>query len=252
VKALLRNAIRASGYEIARANRFGVKPLKDIRKIFGTQIPRTVFDVGANEGQTAIEFAKEFPGATIYSFEPFGNAFCELQRVAARLPQITPVQSALGQTIGSQTLFLNAASVTNSLLPNAPEAAIFQPEGMALPAGSTTVPVSTVDDYCRQHGIQWIDVLKTDTQGYDLSVLVGAEQLIAAQKVSAIFVELLFAPLYSGQSNFQDIYAHLWGRGFKLVNFYSVSWNEQNYASWCDGLFVHPDALALASSKPQR
>ena len=43
-------------------------------------------------------------------------------------------------------------------------------------ADTTEVPVrvETLDGYCERHGIDSIDLLKVDTQGYDLNVLKGA------------------------------------------------------------------------------
>ncbi len=249
IKGLIRKILRSCGYQIGPLNRFGSDPLVDIRKIFGDNPPSVMFDVGANEGQTASEYASAFPNAKIYSFEPFGQAFSKLNEVALHFPGITPVQCALGETIGSKELYLNVSSATNSLLQNAPQSGSFQPKGMAVPIGSTTVPVCTVDEYCKKQGIERIDVLKTDTQGYDLSVLRGADQMIAEQRIGVVFSEMLFTPLYSGQAQFQDLYIHLLNCGFRLVNLHSVCWNEQNYASWCDGLFVHPEAIARRLSK---
>ena len=157
--------------------------------------------------------------------------------------------SLLGERIANQTFFLNAASVTNSLLPNAPGAFSFHPESMAAPRNETTVSVSTIDTYSQEHSIHWIDILKTDTQGYDLCVFRGAETLLAESRVAVILTEVLFAHLYSGQAYFEDIYIHLLHRGFRLVGLYSVSWNSQHYASWGDALFVHPEAVARRRAK---
>jgi FkbM family methyltransferase len=244
VKTLIKKLLRLKGYEIARLNRFGRHPLVDIRRIFSGHTPRVIFDVGANEGQTATQFATLFPEAVIYSFEPFHDAFTQLQKAAVKYPRIHPVETALGDKIGDQTLCVNAASVTNSLLANSPEAPDFQPNGMADSRGTATVRVSTADDYCRAHQIPSIDILKIDTQGYDLTVLRGAEQLITENRVAVILVEVLFASLYLGQAYFHQIYDYLWHHGFRLVNLYDVAINERTYASWCDAIFVHPGTFS--------
>lgn len=244
MKKFIRSLLRSKGYEITQLNRFGRDPLADIRRIFAERQPQVIFDVGANEGQTAIEFAAVFPDAIIHSFEPFHGAFEQLQKVALKHPRIQPVESALGDAIGDRTLCLNTASVTNSLLPNAPEASRFQPGGMADARGAATIRVSTVDEYCRQSQVPLIDLLKIDTQGYELTVLRGAEQVISGKQVAVIFAEVLFTPLYLGQAFFHEVYDHLWQHGFRLVNLYNLAINDQTYTSWCDALFIHPDALA--------
>ena len=86
----------------------------------------------------------------------------------------------------------------------------------------------------------FIDLLKMDTQGYELHVLAGAEQTIRANNIAVVYSEVLFVPLYKGQAYFPEVYEHLVSRGFGLVNFYDTHYNDDGYLSWCDALFVHP------------
>lgn len=239
----MQRLFRILGYEVARLDRFGKDPVADIGRLFNGRALEVIFDVGANEGQTSEQFAAAFPRAVVYSFEPFEPSFEKLSALAEGSVQVRPVRCALGDVEAEMKLHVNSASVTNSLLPNAPEAEEFQPAGMAREITSVTTRVSTVDAQCESAGVPFIDVLKTDTQGYDLHVLRGAERMIRGENVAVVLAEVLFAPLYSGQSYFHDIYAHLWARGFRLVTLYGVALNENGYASWCDALFVHPQAV---------
>jgi len=45
------------------------------------------------------------------------------------------------------------------------------------------IELSTVDKYCLQHEIPSIDLLKSDTQGFDLEVIKGAQRLLDAKKI---------------------------------------------------------------------
>ena len=245
MKRLIRTLLRLGGYQLVRTSRFGAKPWQDVNTAFAGHPLRTVFDVGANTGQTSVEFLHCFPHATIHSFEPFRDAFDKLTQAAAGQVRIKPVQSALGEAVGERVLYMNAESATNSLLPNAPEADHFQPKGFATAKGTTTIAISTVDAYCAQQSIDCIDLLKMDTQGYELKVLQGAERMLTGGKVAAVFSEVLFAPIYQNQTYFHDVYNHLWALGFRLVNLYGVEMNPQKYSSWCDALFVHPEVLRL-------
>src|SRR5690606_3668734 len=47
----------------------------DLRRLAPGFRARMIFDVGANKGQTAVEFLSAFPGATIHSFEPVLRTF---------------------------------------------------------------------------------------------------------------------------------------------------------------------------------
>jgi tRNA1(Val) A37 N6-methylase TrmN6 len=51
----------------------------DLKRILDGNQLQTVFDVGANVGQTALYFNKHFPNANIYSFEPVKGTFGTLE-----------------------------------------------------------------------------------------------------------------------------------------------------------------------------
>jgi hypothetical protein len=127
--------------------------------------------------------------------------------------------------------------VTNSLLPNAPEADLSQPASFATPTGQSIVCITTLDDFCAERGISRIDFLKVDSQGYDLRILQGARRQLSEHRVSFIVVEMLFAPLYSGQAHFHEIYEFLTGLGYQLVGLYAVHRSEAGVILWCDALF---------------
>jgi len=144
---------------------------------------------------------------------------------------------------GVQTLHVNSASVTNSLLPPGPGSEIFQPKGSAATLRTEAIKVSTVDEYCGSEKIDFIDLLKIDTQGYDLRVIQGANRMMGHCGIAAVLVEIIFVPLYAGQSSFEEIYRALSKHGFKFVSLYGVNFSEDRYASWADALFIQPDAL---------
>lgn len=254
MKQLIKYLLRRCGFEIVRSKRFGAIPWQDISAMFEGLPLKTVFDVGANTGQTSLEFLHRFPSASIHSFEPYLAAFDKLHQATSGYSRIKPIQSALGESAGQQVLYVNSESATNSLLPNAIEADRYQPKGSADPKGTASIAITTVDDYCKQESIPHIDLLKMDTQGYELKVLQGADHMLASGNISAIYSEVLFAPLYRNQAYFHDIYGHLYARGFRLVNLYGIVLNRQKFASWCDALFVHPEVLRynLANLRDRR
>lgn len=235
-KTLLRRVARSLGFDVSRATAFGKNPFVDISKL-ATVVPRLGFDVGANEGQTACELRRIFPGAKIYCFEPFEAAFRTLQQKLSGDPNICLEQVAMGDRKGEATLYENAESVTNSLLPNAPEAHASQPADYAIPTGQSTVAITTLDDFCAERQIPHLDFLKIDSQGYDLHILQGARKHLAERRISFIVVEMLFAPLYSGQAYFHEIYGFLTGFGYQLVGLYAIQRSPAGDILWCDALF---------------
>jgi FkbM family methyltransferase len=249
VKEIIRKILRSQGYDICRRDRFGTDLNGDLRTIFGLCPVKVLFDVGANEGQTAVEFAKAFPKAAIHSFEPFSSSFDVLTRVTRPFHNIKPVKIAFGDVSAPQTLFVNKCSPTNSLLRTSPEAEAYTSNVDMTAIGVTTIEVETLDDYCAKCHIELIDVLKLDVQGYERRVLQGGEQMLSRGKVAVILTEVLFAQLYEGQSYFQDLYADLWKYGFRLANIYNPSVNNRHFISWCDALFVNPEVMAACQVK---
>lgn len=241
---MLHKFARSRGCDVLPQDRFGADMTRDFVRMYGKRPVEMIFDVGANEGQTAVELARAFPRAAVHSFEPFNQAFEALQRAAQPFKNIKPVNLALGDAPSSQTLFVNKSSPTNSLLPMSAEAAAFVPGIEMAATGTVQIQVATLDDYCAREKIAFIDLLKMDVQGYEQHVLKGGNGMLSGEKVAAVFTEVLFAPLYDGQAYFQDLYADLWKGGFRLVQLYNPALNGQRFLSWCDALFVHPEALS--------
>ncbi len=235
-KTVLRRAARSIGFDVSRTTSFGKDAFVDIRAL-ATAVPRLGFDVGANEGQTAGELRRIFPGAKIYCFEPYEAAFRTLRQKLGGDANICLERIALGDHKGEATLYENAESVTNSLLPNAPEAHASQPASYAIPTGQSTVAITTLDDFCGERAIPHLDFLKIDSQGYDLRILQGARKHLAEHRISFVVVEMLFAPLYAGQAHFHEIYGFLTGFGYQLVGLYAIHRSPAGAILWCDALF---------------
>ncbi len=52
-----------------------------------------------------------------------------------------------------------------------------------------TVDCLTIDKYCRSHSIKKIDVLKIDTEGAELFVLKGAQNMLTKKKIGVLIIE---------------------------------------------------------------
>src|SRR5262249_52326300 len=120
---------------------------------------------------------------------------------------------ALGATEEVRTLSEYTASDMSSLLPRGPENWIDV-------VSSSDVKLSTIDRYCADKKIERIDLLKSDTQGFELEVLKGARRMLEERRVGAIYVEITFARLYDNLPRLDEIYAFITGHGFDLVSFY--------------------------------
>jgi FkbM family methyltransferase len=227
------------GYRLRRKDAFGVDLLRDIRTILGARIG-TVLDIGGHIGETAIRYAESFPEADIFSFEPEPGNFAMLSTNVQGFARIHPVNAAVGCTTGTATLRRNAGSQTHSLLDIADGAAGFMSSPAILdPVDRVPVEVLSVDDFTRERGVTHVDLLKADTQGYELEVLRGATSVLAQKKPPLLYLEVSFVPQYRDQPLFHDLYAWLYDRGFRLIAFYERGYSTRFFQVGTNALFIH-------------
>lgn len=188
MKAFVRSLIERSGYLLfkRRYMSYGIDPWTDVERLcsfWNLQI-KTVFDVGANTGQAATAIMARFPNADVYSFEPHADTHAELAANFQGDRRLKPVNLALGREQGNAKLFAYDSSKINSLVPDAPYAVRFSETGIPC-----EVDVDTLDHFRRANDVDHIDLLKIDTEGFDVAVLEGARDTLAKRAISFIYLE---------------------------------------------------------------
>jgi FkbM family methyltransferase len=217
----------------------GFDPLGDMQHFVRTDRPM-IFDAGANIGQSLRQFHDDFPNCTTHSFEPSPTTFEVLKQRAAGVPQAHLWNFALGAANRRATLNENEKSHMSSFLP-------LGAAGWGEIQKETQVEIRTVDDFCREQGIDRIDILKSDTQGFELEVFKGANETMRANRIGLIYFEVNFAEVYQNSPSFSELYDYLSERGFLLVTFYRMHYRNRHrkpMAAWTDVLFVHSTYLS--------
>ncbi len=211
---LVRFGNRLMGYEcyLKSTPPFGLSECSDIAKMTPEGI-RVVFDVGANIGDMTLRFATSFPDAKIYAFEPIPETFSTLEQRTSIHPQVIRVPTALGDVAGSATVVVQENNGINSLVPE--KNAVRRKEKYL---EEITVSVDTVDAFCEKNGINEIDLLKSDTEGFDLSVLKGAERMFEQHKVRYVLVECDFDDW--GLTRFLDLHNFCIQRNMHFIGLY--------------------------------
>jgi FkbM family methyltransferase len=226
-----------AGYEISKVE-FGRDLWPDVKTVLAASEIKTVFDVGANEGQSAREFLRHFPTARIFSFEPTPATFRQLSQFALTQPRIKAVNVALGKTSGKAEFNENAFHQTNSLLLASPRGEEYLGPAVTDFQRKIEVELTTLDEFCRKESVEEIDLLKLDVQGFELSVLKGARHLLATRKVGCLVLEVSFIPLYENQGTFHDLTTLLTGHQYDLVGFYDFAHSAQHRLMWCELMFT--------------
>jgi FkbM family methyltransferase len=237
IRQTIQRKLRKWGYEIRPTVAYGKDPLIDMVKLLSLVNPPgnpVIFDVGANVGLFSREAAGQFHGSLIHAFEPDPDTFKKLQENTADIPDLTCNNCGLGAINGELAFGVSDHPEMSSFL--APDK---QAWGQVLQ--QIKVPVQTIDDYCAKRKINRIDILKSDTQGYDLQVLRGAEGMMRRHGIQMLFMEVNFSQLYKGQPRLDEIYSYLHDHGFRLVTFYPMCFLN-NRAGWTDVLFTYAGA----------
>ena len=103
-----RNALEARGFYLRQRNLlpFGIDFISDIKRLMPDV--RCFFDVGAWHGDVSRKALTEFPDANVVAFDPVPEHFELLTRLSSERFRVYNL--ALGDRIGTQSLFCNEAS----------------------------------------------------------------------------------------------------------------------------------------------
>jgi FkbM family methyltransferase len=185
----------------------------------------TIFDAGANVGQTAKNYRRLYPQANIWSFEPAPDPFRELEHCLPN--KFTAMRLALSDCKGEAQLNIGDQSYTNSLLVRGNH------------AGKTIdVATDTVDNICSSYDINEIDILKIDVEGAETRVLNGAAQMLSRSAVKAVFIEVYFTPAYKDMPLFAALDVKLKSSGFYLHGLYSLFRGRNERLSFGNALYL--------------
>lgn len=192
-----------------------------------------IFDIGANEGQFAMELREGGYQGRIVSFEPLAQAFDKLSTLSKhdRAWLVHP-RCALGDHMGEIDINISGNSVSSSVLPMLAAHSAAAPQSAYI--GRERVPLITVDSMSQDYFAgSRAPLLKIDTQGYEWQVLDGA--MTSLPKVSGILMELSLLPLYQGQRLWRECVERLESAGFVLwslepafvdpINGRTMQWN---------------------------
>lgn len=230
-KIAIKHILKFLGYEVLPIRSHGGDPFADMAKFVDRQANLTIFDVGANEGQTVRNFKKTFPQANIYSFEPSAKTFEILKRNVGNETNVCLHNVAFGSLMETKTFYENTHSDMSSFLS-------LGKAGWGAVTQESCMQVVTIDSFCHEKDIKQIHILKSDTQGYEIEVLKGAIEMMKNNSIQLIYLEILFSDLYEGLQPFHDLAKLLSESNYRLVSFYQFHYQE-DMASWADALFVN-------------
>jgi FkbM family methyltransferase len=209
--------INISGYWIYKKTDLpiGVDLKEDLVNKFHIN-PACIFDVGANYGQTALHYTKAFKDAKIFSFEPVKNSFDILIKNTKGYKNIFCYNFAFGDKKKEVEIFLHEErfSACNSLK--------FDNRDGNNSAPKEIVRVMTLNDFVKENKIEYIDLLKIDTEGYELEVLKGGENILTQGSVSAIIGEVALSTKNNRNTQLHALVSYLDKFDYYFVGLYDT------------------------------
>lgn len=231
-KSLLRNAAARLGYRIVPRDRDAMT----LRTMMAQWPIRTVFDVGANRGDTSREWLQMYPRAHVHAIEALDHFYRELERTASgsqgRITAWNYAASDAAETLEffeqtdhpSSSSLLKSTAESHELLPFTERTAVRR------------VQAITLDALIEENAIELTPniLIKLDVQGAEGKVLAGAPHLL--DRTQAVLIEVNLLPLYQDQVSFGEIISRLDTHELQIRGFL-----EQFHAT--DGSAIYVDAL---------
>lgn len=212
----------------------------EVLKIVAPYLPPNpiILEAGSYDGTDTLEILKFFPQATIYAFEPIPYLYNLLdQKAKNHTGKVYTYQQALSDSIGTAKMYVSEETYAPGI-PSMSSSLLAPKEHLTYSATEfkkeITVETTTLDAWAQQYGVNHIDFMWLDMQGYELNALKASPNIL--KTVKAILTEVEFVEAYAGQHLFKDVKEFLESNGFTMIanNFQPNGW-------FGDALFVRLD-----------
>lgn len=215
------------GLHMIRTLHHGHRLCSDLKRCGGQIL--TVFDIGANIGQSALRFGAAFPAAQIHCFEPAENTFNTLKKNLEKHTNIWCHKMALGSSYGKTEIYLTNCCYTTSLRMSSNT------------VGTERVDISTVDRFAEENQIAQVHLLKIDAEGFDLEVLKGSEGLLSSAQIRFILIEVGFQAEDTNHVLLADVSSYLLPKGYALFGIYDQQpeWKNGKILQYANACFLN-------------
>jgi len=243
----LRHVFRRCGYDLHRLplHSLTLRDLEFDLPILVQSTDPVVIDVGANVGQTIDLMRRAFPKPVIYSFEPNPDLVQAL-RNRYEIGGVVVESVALGNSEGIATFHVSENSELSSLLE------LDRRKGNPFAATELqtqlSVEVTRLDSWLRKRSLEKIDILKIDTQGFDLEVLRGASAAFDARIIEMALIEVNLVSFYNGQGTFGDIVQFMKSKQYGLLTLYEIA-RVHSCIGWATACFRNSRATSPSATR---
>ena len=218
----------------------------EVLRCVKTYLPENpiIVEAGAWDGRDSVLMAQFWPQGHIYAFDPVPSHFQSIKKHSAQFRNIYPCGKALSDVNGVATFYLSVhennpdeISGSSSLLQ--PKEHLAEDPSVSFPY-AMEVETITLDSWAQEMGIDHVDFLWLDMQGFELNMIKASE---LARNARAIWLEVEFIEAYTGQYLFKDIMSWMEAHDFVLA---ATNFNVEKPESWfADALFVKKSVMSV-------
>ena len=140
----------------------GIDVLRNKDKVTGI-----IIDAGANIGDSAIVFSRNFPNNKIISFEPIKENY----QLCKKTVELNKCDNVFIENMGLGDEIKNSYIETMGRLNSASK---------VTDSGTEKIKITTIDSYVKENNIE-VGLIKTDVEGFEPNLLRGAQETIRTQ-----------------------------------------------------------------------
>jgi FkbM family methyltransferase len=194
--------------------------------------PATAVDIGAYHGEWAIAFNEIFPSASVLMIEGQESKRARLETLSMRHPRKLDFEIALlGAADDMKVTFCEMETGSS----------VFE-EGSGCKREFVRRKLASLDTLLERHPpFRAPDMLKLDTQGYELEILKGASRVL--ETVPVVLMESSLVPVNKGAPLISEVISFMSERRFRLFDFCSQIRRT-------DGVLWQTDLLFLSERSP--
>lgn len=198
--------------------------------------PKTILDIGAYEGNWALEISNIFPKSPILMIEGQANKKSILSEKSKTIPHSEYKIALLGAETKKVTfnIYETASSVFT--------------EDNETKAETAQIELQLLDNLVKGTKFEQVDFIKLDTQGYELEVLKGGAKTL--QSAQMVLMEVSLLGIYKEAPLVDEVISFMKSHNFILYDICTLIRRPYDKALYqSDFLFIKRDHLLTTSTR---